>query len=299
MLSKVINKGLRIMHLVPIYRKSKNYIQYLNSEIGQFGINRSSRDEKIVVSLTSVPARFENLHLVIQCMLAQTMKADRIIVYLDEGISIDDLPESLISLQQYGVEILTRSEDIRPHKKYYYAIRENPSSLVITIDDDILYPLYLIEELYKTHKMFPECVVAARAHRILFNKDGSVKKYSEWESEYCFSYKPSMSLLATGVGGVLYPPHCLYSEADDIKLIHDLSLTADDIWLKIMQVLKGTKTVLCSQKVRINEILIPGSQEVNLHTSNVNEKMNDYFLNNLLEYYHLSKNDFLEENGSM
>ncbi|MFD2440114.1 hypothetical protein ACFSS8_08530 [Paracoccus kondratievae] len=40
----------------------------------------------LIVSLTSYPARFASLHLVLRSVLQQTVRADRVILWLDEGI---------------------------------------------------------------------------------------------------------------------------------------------------------------------------------------------------------------------
>lgn len=52
-----------------------------------------------------------------------------------------------------------------------------------------------------------------------------------------------MDLLATGVGGILYPPHCMDNRLFDIEKIQQLCLYGDDIWLKAMQLLSGTPVV--------------------------------------------------------
>ena len=31
-------------------------------------------------------------------------------------------------------------EDLKAHKKYYYAFKEYPDDIVITVDDDVIYP---------------------------------------------------------------------------------------------------------------------------------------------------------------
>ena len=43
--------------------------------------------------------------------------------------------------------------------------------------------------------------------------------------------------------GVLYPPHCLHKEAFNIEKLLELAPKQDDIWLFIMEVLNGTKSV--------------------------------------------------------
>ena len=78
------------------------------------------------------------------------MPPDAIILYLDDDV--EELPDSLRKLEKYGLQIEWRPGRIKPHKKYYYAIKEHPDDIVVTVDDDVMYPAELIESLYKTHR---------------------------------------------------------------------------------------------------------------------------------------------------
>ena len=185
-------------------------------------------------------------------------------------------------------------EDYPLYKKYYYALKEHPNSIVITIDDDEIYPRNLIEGLYTVHKKFPNCVIAARAHKIRFN-NGIVENYNNWEWESTLSHVPSMRLVATGCGGVLYPPFCMDSRVFDLELITKLSINADDLWLKIMQVLKHTPVVICNNVIRKKRVSVYGSQNKALNSSNVVQQFNDIYMNNLIDYFNLSEEDFSDE----
>lgn len=296
MLKRLKGKIIEIQQKIQNKKKYKNAVTELDNQEDLFGLNFDKRDEEIIVSLTSFPARFSKLHLVIKSMLRQTMKPDRIILYLDDDVvaDIEELPDSLKQLRKYGVEFEKREGRIKPHKKYYYAIKEHPDSTIITIDDDIIYPQNLIEELYKVHKKFPDCVVATRSHKILFNEDGSIKKYNDWEWMNSSVEYPSMQLMATGCGGVLYPAHCMNEQLLNMSLFLKLTPNADDLWLKVMQVLVHTPVVNCSQEIRKKRVVVDGSQEESLNASNVHENVNDVYMNNLINYFKLTKNDFME-----
>lgn len=278
------------------YKKTYNrVVEELERNRENFGLNEAAREEEIIVSLTSFPARFSKLHLVIESILCQTMKPDKIILYLDDDVVVDveELPDSIKQLREFGLQIEKRGGRIKPHKKYYYAIKEHPDSIIITIDDDIIYPKNLIEELYKVHKKFSKCVVATRSHKILFNEDGTIKKYNDWEWMNGSVEEPSMQLMATGCGGVLYPPHCMNDLLLDMPLFLKLTPNADDLWLKIMQVLNHTAVVNCNQEIRQKRVVVDGSQEESLNSSNVHQNINDVYMKNLLEYFKLSEKDFM------
>ena len=90
------------------YKKTYNrVVEELERNRENFGLNEAVREEEIIVSLTSFPARFSKLHLVIESMLCQTMKPDKIILYLDDDVVVDveELPDSLKQLREFGLQI--------------------------------------------------------------------------------------------------------------------------------------------------------------------------------------------------
>lgn len=273
-------------------QESIEFEKELLEKENQYKLNDKKRDKKIIVSFTSFPARFENVHFVVRSMLLQTFPPDEIILYLDDDV-VEELPASLLKMKKYGLKIEKRCGNMKPHKKYYYAIKEHPDDIIITIDDDILYAKSLIENLYSTYLMCPDCVIATRAHKMKFNKIGELREYNAWKWAYAKPNKPSMDLLATGVGGVLYPPHCMYGDLFKEKLFLKLAPKNDDIWLKFMQVLNGTKVVVCNRHNLELFGQIPGSQTITLNSENVHENKNDEYIKLLMNYYKIKASDFM------
>ena len=144
-------------------------------------LNTKPRDKKIIVSLTSYPARFQDLHLVIKSIFTQTVLPDQIILYLDEGVEDSQIPNSLKDLESYGLSIIVGGADIKPHKKYYYAMKDNPESIIITVDDDNMYRPDTIEKLMNSYRKYPEAVSCLRAHRIIFDNNKKLLPYMSWD----------------------------------------------------------------------------------------------------------------------
>ncbi len=250
-------------------------------------LNTERRDVEIVASLTSYPARFDNLHLVIESIFRQTCKPDKIILYLDDGIKEESLPDKLLELKKCGLSIIIGGANIKPHKKYYYAMQSNPDSIVVTFDDDNLYRKDTIEKLMKSYHKHPEAVSCMRAHRMIFDTQNQLLPYNDWDL-VCTKYidEPRADLLATGVGGVLYPPHCMHTDLFDLEKIKNLSLGADDIWLKIMQLLNHTKVVAVESKMKLANPLPTDSRSISaLSVDNVSYSANDKYLSKLADYY--------------
>lgn len=276
-----------------IYRKV-NYILrriYVYAAPKRYALNQNMRKTRIIVSLTSYPGRFAYIHVMLKSMMLQTVKPDKIIVWLDEDVKRDRLTPKMLELETYGIEYRAMPGDLKSHKKYYHVMQEYPEDIIITVDDDLIYPKDVIESLLKTHRRYPEAVCARRVHKITKKPNGGIAPYNDWLGEYCGCDTPSHALVATGVGGVLYPPHCLYEKAFDEKLIAELSLKADDIWLKFMELLNGTYVVWAPCKIPMPD-LIEKEQATSLKSENVVQNKNDVYFSNLQNYFQVQVDAF-------
>ena len=251
------------------------------------GLNTTeNREKKIIVSLTTTPSRIREVSYAIGTMLRQTMKPDRIVLVLSktemEGVT---LPYWLRKQQECGVEILYR-EDLGTHTKYYYMLKAEPEQLLITIDDDILYRKNVIELLFQSYQRHPNAVSALRTHLITFDTAGEINPYNTWRQRWSELIDvPSMRLFATGVGGVLYPPHCMHEEVFAREKFMMLCSGQDDLWLKTMQIMNNTPCVLAAKQCSLR--YIPNTQKNGRWRTNVINNMNDTAMMNILKEYNL------------
>jgi len=261
-----------------------------------YGLNRKKRSPRIIASLTSYPGRIDKVKNAIITLLKQTMKPDMIILWLAEDEFRNrekDLPTDLLQLKKKGLTIRW-CEDLKSHKKYYYAMKEYPDDIIITFDDDLYYHPDTIKLLYESYKKFPNAVSALRTHLITFDATGNIMPYAEFKLEQSeLIGVPSMRLFSTSGAGTLYPPHCMHEELFNKDAIFNTCKYADDIWLKIMQVMKGTPTVQAAPKK--NLCYIEGTQAQALHRNNLKNGGNDVQLLKVLERYnkYFGKDDTL------
>lgn len=249
--------------------------------------------ENVIVSLTSYPARLNKIHLVIRSLLHQKIRAETIILYLGTDSKESDLPNKLLKLKKYGFVIKMGYPDIKPHKKYFFAMQEYSKKTVITVDDDLIYDDNLIKDLTECQKKYPGCVCARRVNLITKNSMNQVNKYKDWKWEYTKITEPSYSLLATGCGGILYPAGILPSETFDIENIKKYCLNTDDIWLKFMELEKGIKVVFSNSKT-VHPLTIRHSQESSLMQSNTkNESINDVNIRLMEDFTELKLSDYV------
>lgn len=211
-----------------------------------YGLDKESR---IIVSLTTYPARISSVWVAIASLLQQTQKPCRVILWLaKEQFPKHEVPVRLEKLKRRGLEIRF-CEDLKPHKKYYYVMKEYPDYHIVTADDDILYPENHIEQLWKGHEMYPDTVICHWSHQITFDSQGTFLPYNEWTDNA--QSIPAYATLAVGCNGILYPPGTLPREAFEQQKIKKYALYTDDLWLKCMEILNGYKTINCNETVLI------------------------------------------------
>ena len=282
--------ALLIRNLMPIYYKLKAKFTHKNKP--------TNNSIQVIVSLTSYPGRINIVWQSIESILHQTFKPSKVILWLatDQIPNTNHLPSSLKRLMKRGLLIEFR-EDIRPHKKYYYAMKEYPDSIIITIDDDVLYPSDMIKNFVDFHHRYPYSVIC-NGTRLIKSDENGFAKYKEWKNWHATEIEsiPRYDILPLGVMGVLYPPKSLNERVFDVDLIRRLCLNADDLWLKAMAIKQKTTSVLTNSYSR-PFIEIQNSQATSLMATNVTQNQNDKqvaAINNELGVFEDYKNLMIE-----
>lgn len=289
-----VKEVLRKVFFLVIY-KSHNIITKTrnNHATLEFGINRTKRQEKIVVSLTSFPARFPYLSPCLKSLIIQTLKPDMIVVYLGSDSNEDMITEEMRSFEKYGIEFrIDKTKNLMPHKKYFYAMQEYPDSVIVTADDDVIYPRDWLESLYDSYRRYPNAVSARRVHLMKRNEKGLIP-YDHWEDQCRKVREPSMCLIATGNSGILYPPHCLCDDAFNVDAINKTCLRADDIWLKCMEV-KNKVPVVWVKNWEVSLPDIDTNDNERLSDENVFTGTNDEVLHKVMDHFGLCSEDFFD-----
>ena len=241
---------------------------------------------KCIVSLTSYPKRINTVPITILSLINNTYKNKEIYLYLssDEFTNFEeDLPDTLIELKKYkNFHIKFVEGNLKPHKKYFYAMCDFPNLPIIILDDDVIYDKNLISVLMESFEQWPNCISCTRANFIMFNENKELRHYWSWPMNYkSLINTPSYRLLPTGVGGVLYPPNSVNKLAFNEIAINRLCLLGDDLWLKFMTLINDYQVVVPDYK--FNNNLIPDSQDSSLASINVDHN-NDVMISNIIDY---------------
>ncbi|WP_161980207.1 glycosyltransferase [Streptococcus sp. S784/96/1] len=244
--------------------------------------------EDIVVSFTTIPSRIEIVPLTIKSIFNQTIKIKKLVMYVyEEEFSLLNLESILEKEIAQGLEIVYLKENLRSHKKYYYALSSYRNNIVITIDDDVIYKPDMIEKLIVSYRKYPQYISAMRCHKIKLSSSGEVCGYTDWYYEMFNDMKPSHLNFFTGCGGVLFPPNFRPNELFDKDKIRELSFLADDVWLNFMAFKHHVKVVKANRG-KGTPINLDENLENSLAYQNVIEgNNNDICIKNMIDYYHL------------
>ena len=260
-------------------------LDMLSAQGGESGLHQGPpRETKVVVSLTSIPARLFDIHTTIESLLRQSLKPDEIVLWLDATtITESDLPSRLRSQMKRGLTV-RYCADIGPHTKLVPALRAFPESLIITVDDDVLYPSTLAERLVYNHRKFPHEILCFRARRIHLPALQPTNYSEHWP--YQLTEASGLDIVPLGVGGVLYPPRCLDPEVFNLDAQRALAPKADDIWFKAMSIKAGVKCRRIDAPKEPHP-LRPNSQDVGLEAFNVEEGGNDAQIQATFDHFQL------------
>ncbi len=240
---------------------------------------------EVVLSLTTYPARVDGAWQAIRSLLRQSAPADRVVLVLYEGdFPQQNVPPRLATLESEGVEILWSAVNARSHLKLLPVLEAFPDAIVVTADDDTLYPWRWLAGLREGHKRDPCAVLAYRAHEMQLGAATALRPYNSWPRATPDS--PWSRVFPTGVGGVLYPPGALAQEAFDLELALRLCPTADDVWFKAMTLLNDTRSAVLPGRPE-DLVVVLRSQATQLMQLNVRCGANDEQLERTLSHFEL------------
>lgn len=239
---RILEESVQKIPSVLSYYHRREFMTYQAFNCKESGVtNERYCEHEVVVSMATHGERFYEAYMAIESIMQQSIKPNRLIL----NVAIDEfmgkpLPPALRLQQERGLEI-HYCEDYWSYKKIIPTLRRFPEAIIITVDDDCLYNLDMLENLIHSHKQDSTAIWGNRIHDICFDPITSeLKSYMDWNMCIPNTEEASNLHFITSVGGVLYPPHSLYKDVlcDDIFM--NVCKTNDDIWCYVMALLNKT-----------------------------------------------------------
>lgn len=252
---------------------------------GQLRFPKNRQNIDVLVSLTSYGERLNDLKYTLYSLLQQTVKPEKIIVWLAFG---EELSNELKQFEKKGIEFKF-CRDTKSYKKLIPALKEFSNKVIVTADDDIYYRKNWLKKLWYSHLKNPECKITHIAHRLCFDKKGMLEPYIKW-AHNVITAPSRKQLFPTGCGGTLYPPHPVKPDFLDESLFMKICPKADDVWFYFMGLLSGQKTVIVSRPCNhLKYVDIYKEYGLNgkstLQAVNVEQNLNDVQIRNVMQYF--------------
>lgn len=230
-------------------------------------------DAPLIVSLTSYGARLAAAEKVIASVTRQSVRADRVILWLDSA-DIDSVPPGI---RRSGVEIRV-CPNWKSYKKLVPTLLEAPDAYIITADDDLYYGPDWLAGLVARAEAGVAC---HRGHEITL-QEGLPRPYESWHRNIGAPATGPL-IFPTGVGGVIYAPGVFHPDVTDAEKFTRLAPSADDVWFYWMHRLNGSTPEKIGGRFRVTEW--PGSQERNLRATNLGTGGNDRAVQAMIAEY--------------
>lgn len=272
----------------PRFRREKYELEKLTRTSDSMGIQQSSLCEKpVIVTLTTHGKRLYDVHLAIESIMQGTVLPNKIILWIsDEFEGSLKIPVYLQKLQKRGLEI-NYCHDIKSYTKLIHALKSYPDSLLITIDDDIIYPSDTLENLINAHLSFPDCICANNVRKYPDSPSSKMATIiHHWPCDQNRFLHPFYGFFE-GFAGVLYPAKSLNEEVFNEPVFLDICKTGDDIWFNAMALLNGTKVVFSNPHIKLFDCIVnPEVQSVGLIHNN-QKSLNSIMLQKVFSRYKL------------
>jgi hypothetical protein len=194
-------------------------------------------NQRVIVSLSTLPDRIDNLEPTIRCLLDQTRPPDEIVLAIPE-LSIRQkrpyvVPEYLTEFSR--VRILRCSKDWGPATKFIPTVQEELTAgrgdtLIMVVDDDRTYPRDALETYLHYQRQLPDAALCFRGGTM----PSSLNWYSRGKSKLSYANRirePRKVAVITGCGSYLIQPRFFDAQLWDYSAAPASAFYMDDIWI--------------------------------------------------------------------
>ena len=293
------NKLLQNVKIKKIFESNKNPNNYAKSFSGnEFNLPP-------LISLTTISSRFnESILETLDSIIKQDCEFHSINLYisedkflLDEGISKDE--PFLMEIANKGINIYS-TINYGPYRKQIPILLQlsnssaPPNTPIITIDDDVIYPNWIIKSFIENLESC-ESVICHRGREI--KKDGNY--LSQYKKFSVPKENKSFLNLATGKNGIAYKFKFFPKNKEDLFIGPIIAPTSDDIWCKWVTAQRGIPTLILEPnaafKPKYDFKESTKSNDLSLFNSFNKLRSNDIAINNMESFFRMNYNFSLKE----
>ena len=272
----VILGALGIKRLLPANRKHRQQVRFIRETLAT---NRTFDNRRVIVSLSTVPDRINNLGPTIRSLLKQTRPPDEIVLAIPE-FSVRErrpyvVPKYISRLPR--VRVLRCREDWGPATKFIGAIQDElaagrENTLIMVVDDDRVYPRDALETYLHYNEQLPNAALCFRG--------AAMPSTLDWDDAKMIHAKdlrePRPVAVITGCGSYVVRPRFFDQSLWDYSGAPSVAFYIDDIWISAWLSRRSVKRFVIPASAMMRSVSrqrrtvslnkIPGRQKLNNET---------------------------------
>jgi hypothetical protein len=218
--------GVLCFITLPAYKFFNNFLQHQIERYMRFAL----QNQNIVVSMTTTPQRILQIEPYIQTILNQNVTISKVYLNIPHKFKRNnsnyDIPEWL---KQHPKITILRTMDYGPATKLLGLLEQiqlRPDDIIITLDDDAVYPSNLVLHLAYKSLRNPKIAVGASGANIMYDANNDVDTKYLFGLEHRYKKSEYVDVLQ-GYAGIAYraaffdnsifalmeyPPECIASD---------------------------------------------------------------------------------------
>jgi hypothetical protein len=237
-------------------------------------IPRVSGADRVVVTFTTIPERINSVDVMLKSLLDQSVRPDKIYLCIPKKSRLEphhySIPNWLHTISI--LEILYIEDDLGPITKLIPALEREklyPSTRIIVVDDDGVYPKNLVETLVNWSYRLPDAALGCSG--VLVPKglrpSDILLTPSHWHKSLRYTPKTSSSITRVdylfGYAGVLVQPRFFAEGIKNYEGAPKAAFFEDDLWISGNLKKQGVERFVITSD---SEKMMPGSCYKTLHT---------------------------------
>lgn len=196
---------------------------------------------KVILSMATISSRKQRLLENLESLLKQSYFFDKLIINIDEEISEEDFKfYQCIPVLDERIEIKSRPGKWRSCNKLIWTLKEYPDDVIITVDDDVYYPVDSILHLVNGYHKHPGYIITHDINPIIVKE----KKFYGYTNN--IDIKCGQAEFGKYLSNCcLFPPHVFDNTDlyDYDKMMLCTNGTHDELWFWVNSTLNGVQSI--------------------------------------------------------
>lgn len=247
--------ALGLKQLVPVLRKRQRQIRFIRETLAD-AVKPDER--RVIVSLSTVPDRVNNLRPTIRALLKQTRLPDEIVLAIPEFSTREQRPYVVPKYISHlpRVRILHCGKDWGPATKSIPVIQEElaagrKNTLIMIVDDDRIYPRDALASYLYYNTQLPDAALCFRGAPMPRNMDWSTARMT-YANEL---REPRRVAVITGCGSYLIQPRFFDDSPWNSPGVSPTEFYNDDIWISAILSRRGVERYVVPASAMMRGVL--------------------------------------------